>query len=110
MATRVKSVGESPAMAKDKLNGSAERFAAALRDMVRDAAREAVEPIKDDIGALKADVGALKTDVAELRGDMGSGFKDAAEERQRLRSDMEENIRQLRGDMENGFAELRPPK
>ena len=76
-------------MAKEQLNGSAERFALALSDMVREAAREAV---REEVEPLKAGIAALRTD-------METGFKDAAEERQRLRSDME-----------NGFAELLPPK
>lgn len=72
-------------MAKNKLNGSAERFALALRDMVREAVREEVEP--------------LKADIAELKKDMDERF-----------TRVDEDIRQLRGDMESGFTELRPPK
>ena len=79
-------------MAKGKLNGSAERFAMALRDMVREAAAEAVEPLKADVATLKTDVANLKTDVADLR------------------THTDEQFTQLRSDMENGFAELRPPK
>ena len=53
-----------------KLNGSAERFAIALRDMVREAAGEALEPLKADIATLKTDVATLKTDVAEICGEV----------------------------------------
>ena len=51
-------------MAKDKLNGSAERFAAALRDMVREAATEAVKPVRDDLAKLRSD---MESGFAELR-------------------------------------------
>ena len=58
----------------------------------RDAACEAVEPVR--------------ADLAKPRSDMESGFAEAATDRAQIR----EEQRQLRTDMESGFAELRPPK
>ena len=57
-------------MSASHLNGSVERFAQALRDMVREATQEAVEPLRADIGSLQDDVSGMKSDVAQVRGEV----------------------------------------
>ena len=58
-------------MDKAKLNGSIDRLASALRDVVREAAGEAIDkgvaPLREDIAAFKADT---EKRFAEVRGEI----------------------------------------
>ena len=83
-------------MSQDKLNGSVDLLAKAMRQVFKEAVEEGVKPLKE---SMDERFDRVETDIKRMDTDMQSGFKDAGEERQRLRSDME-----------NGFAELRPPK
>ena len=89
----------SDTMSEDKLNGSVDLLAKAMRKVFVEAVEEGTAPLREDVAGLREDVGKVKSDVDGLKSDVEDGFKEAAEERRRLRSDME-----------NGFAELRPPK
>lgn len=75
-------------MAEDKLNGSVDLLARAMRQVFREAVEEGVQPIKESVDGLKEDVDGLKADVAEVK----------------------EDVKRLETDMQNGFAELRPPE
>ena len=76
-------------MAKgDKLNGSADLLAEAMRKIFR----EEMQPVKETVDGLKTDVDGLKEDVGNLK------------------SDMDERFTRLETDMQNGFAEWRPPE
>ena len=59
-------------MDKAKLNGGIDRLASALRDVVREAAGEAIEkgvaPLRQDIAAFKAET---EKQFAEVRGEIG---------------------------------------
>jgi len=68
-------------MAGDKLNGSVDLLAKAMRQVFKEAVEEGVQPLKEDVAELKADVAEVKEDV-----------------------------KRLETDMQNGFAELRPPE
>ncbi len=89
----------------DKLNGSVDLLAQAMRQVFAEAVEGAVEPLTTEVKALRTETRdiretmATKQDVKRLEADMEAGFSGAAEERRRLRSDME-----------NGFAELKPPE
>ena len=52
-----------------KLNGSVERLAHALRDVVRECVAEAIEPLEKDVSSLKRDVaqqGMLLRSIADV--------------------------------------------
>ena len=50
-----------------KLNGSIDRLASALRDVVREAAGEAIDK---GVAPLREDIAGLKTDMAKVRGEV----------------------------------------
>ena len=76
----------------DKLNGSVDLLAKAMRQVFQEAVEGAVEPIADQVKALRTDTHDLKTEVSNLR------------------TDMDERFERVETDMQNGFAELRPPE
>ena len=57
---------ENSIMAKTQLNGSADRLAMALRDVVTDA----MQPIRDDLNTIKKDMTSMMDDVSTLKSDM----------------------------------------
>ena len=68
-------------MAKgDKLNGSVDLLAKAMRKVFVEAVQEGTKPLREDIATLKSDMDGVKTD-----------------------------LKRMDTDMQNGFAELRPP-
>lgn len=62
-------------MAQDKLNGSADLLAKAMRQVFKEAVKEGTAPLREN---------------------MKAGFAEAAEERAQLRSDMENGFAELR--------------
>ena len=88
-------------MAKgDKLNGSVDLLAKAMRQVFSEAVEGAVEP-------LATEVKALRTEARDIRETMATK-EDVA----RLETEMatKQDVARLETDMENGFAELRNPK
>ena len=74
-------------MAKDKMNGSVDLLAKAMRQVFTEAVEGAVEPLH---GAVKD----IRADMKDIRENMAT----------------KEDVARLETDMENGFAELRQPK
>ena len=60
--------------AKEKLNGSVDRLAEALRDVVREAAHEAMEPLRKE---MKAGFEQVDKELSELRGELTYARKEA---------------------------------
>ena len=81
-------------MAKEKLNGSVDALASAMKAVFTEAVEGAVEP-------LTTEVKALRTETRDMRKTMAT-----KEDVERLEND----VRRLDTDMQNGFAELRPPE
>lgn len=54
-------------MAKSKLNGSVDRLAEALRDVIREGAAEAVDPLGKQIKTLNTEVGNLGKKMDDLK-------------------------------------------
>ena len=73
---------------KEQLNGSADRLAAALRDVVREAASEAIEATEERLGAriseseerLNTRISGLATDVRESEERLNSRLDRAVED------------------------------
>lgn len=65
----------------NKLNGSVDRLAEALRDVVREAAQEAIAPMRNEITGLRKEMNAgfarIDNDIAELRGELAFARKEA---------------------------------
>ena len=57
----------------EQLNGSAGRFAAALSEIVRDAAQEAVEPLRLE---MKAGFAGIDKELAEIRGEVAKELSE----------------------------------
>lgn len=61
-------MSESPSGSNEKLNGSIDRLAVALRDVVREASTEAVEKVE---GRLNARIDQVKKDVQGVEAKIG---------------------------------------
>ena len=72
----------------EKLNGSVDLLAKAMRQVFKESVEAAVDPIATQVKALRTETHDLKADVAEVKQD----------------------VKRLDTDMQNGFAELRPPE
>ena len=60
----------------DKLNGSVELLAKAMRRVFVEAVQEGVQPIKESVDDLNERVTELKGDIKHLETDMESGFAE----------------------------------
>ena len=74
-------------MTGEKLNGSTDLLAKAMRQVFTEAVEGAVEPLREDIKGIREDVNDIRDTMAT-----------------------KDDIKRLETDMENGFAELRPPE
>ena len=62
-----------------KLNGSIDRLAAALRDVVKESAAEAVQPLREEIQSVREEMqngfAQVNKDLAEVRGELAFARK-----------------------------------
>ena len=75
-------------MPGDKLNGSVDLLAQALRRVVREAVEEGTVPLRGDVAALKEDVAAVKEDLAEFKAETAENF-----------AGVEKNFAEVRGEV-----------